>query len=293
MHVADPWSRYWRSGQTHSCFSAAGAVDTQAIWTPIFAALPAGARLLDLACGAGAVARMALGAGRGFVVTGVDYATGLTPIEGARLIENTRLEALPFADRCFDAALSQYGFEYADAGAAAAQIARVLAPGGRLALLVHASEGPPVAAARARLARARPLLAAGGLAQLTRRLGQAAAARQPTAALERQIIAAFQAAAALEQDETTQWALGFLAEILNKRGAFPPAYLIDNAATAIDEVSCYCHRLEAMTAAAMTQSGAEARAARFSALGFAMAPVIAARLGDGDLIGWILAGTKP
>lgn len=287
------WSDYWRSGQTESCFGAAGPVDTGPVWAPVLAALPEGARVIDLGCGAGALARRAVAANRGFIVTGADYAEALPPVEGVDLHENAALEALPFADAAFDAALSQFGFEYAGAARAAPEAARILAPGGRLALLVHAAEGPPVQAARRRLEASEPLIAEDGLAHLARRLGEAAASGAPQQPLLQQAQAGFAAARQRAQDETSAWALGFLAEILNKRMLFPPDYLIENAGTVIRELTGYCARLRAMTAAALTRDGAAALCGRFKGLGLEMDEPQAARAANGDQVGWLLTGGKP
>jgi SAM-dependent methyltransferase len=61
------------------------------------------------------------------------------------------VEALPFAERRFDAVVSQFGFEYGHTGKAADELARVLVPDGRVSLLVHHAESTVVAVNRARL----------------------------------------------------------------------------------------------------------------------------------------------
>ncbi len=101
----------------------------------------AGERLLDLACGTGAVAERA--AERGADVTGVDLAPAL--IETAReraaeqgLTVDYRVgdaEQLDLPDASFDAVASACGVMFTpDHGASARELARVTRPGGRIAL---------------------------------------------------------------------------------------------------------------------------------------------------------------
>jgi SAM-dependent methyltransferase len=290
MSMASNWAEYWLSGQTGSCFRGREAVDTGGLWAPVFELLPAGARILDLACGAGAVARIALDAERGFAVTGVDYAPHLPPLSGATLMSGVSIEHLPFEDSKFDAVLSQYGFEYASVDAAAEAV-RVLAPGGRLAFLMHAEESQPIAAARERLGRVGAILAASGPARIVQRLGEASAQGAPTPDLADLAARALQNASAGRQDETTLWALSFLNEILSKRSFFPPAYLTENAATLIRILTAYRDRLSAMSKAALSRAQAEAVARRLGELGLEAEGLHAATV-RGDQIGWLLQGKR-
>jgi SAM-dependent methyltransferase len=98
-----------------------------------------GERILDVATGTGWTARRI--AVRGARVTGVDIGEGV--IEAARdLSEGYDIdfrvgdaEALPFPDGHFDAVVSTFGVMFcADPEQAASELARVVKPGGRLAL---------------------------------------------------------------------------------------------------------------------------------------------------------------
>ena len=101
-----------------------------------------GSRVLDVACGTGVLARHAYQVvGDVGKVTGLDPAPGM--IAAAREIESGiewRLgsaEDLPFDDEAFDRVISQFGMMFfSDRDAAAREMFRVLAPGGRLAVAV-------------------------------------------------------------------------------------------------------------------------------------------------------------
>jgi SAM-dependent methyltransferase len=111
--------------------------------------LPIGAHVLDLGCGTGAVGRALLKKSPGIRVSGVDLAR-IPPsgTGGLKLLSNIAMEKLPFEAASFDAVVSQFGYEYGNPDHSAISIARVLAPGGQLSLLIHHPEGPLVAGMR-------------------------------------------------------------------------------------------------------------------------------------------------
>lgn len=290
MDGRETWSRYWSSGQTHSCFAAGKPFDSGFVWDSFFAALAPGARVLDLACGAGALTRLAVEHPHGFAVTGADYAQALAPVEGARVVAGAALEALPFEAGAFDAAISQFGLEYADTKAALMEAARVLAPGGRLGVLAHARDGEAVAAARTRIARAASLIAPDGLAAQVRALGEARASGQGEAQALEIVRRLFAEETARPLDETTHWAMSFLAEILNRKDRFPPPYLIENAQTVLDEVSAHSARLNLMTDASLDDAAALALAEAARAAGLSTANPETVRDSAGRPVGWWLQG---
>lgn len=108
------------------------------------------ARLLDVACGTGVLARAAaerLGTARGIV--GVDPNDGMLAV-ARRMAPGIdwragRAEALPCEDASFDAVLCQFGLMFfEDRVAGLEQMMRVLRPGGRLAVAVWgALDGAP------------------------------------------------------------------------------------------------------------------------------------------------------
>lgn len=132
------------------------------------AAVGRDARVLDVACGTGVLARAA--AVRARTVTGLDVNPGMLDVArraptGIEWREG-RAEALPFADGAFDAVLCQFGLMFfEDRVRALLEMTRVLRRGGRLALAVWDSleHSPGYAAMAALLGRLFGEEAAGAL----------------------------------------------------------------------------------------------------------------------------------
>lgn len=104
-----------------------------------YARLPVGARVLDLACGTGLSMLPYLE--RGFSVCGVDVAPRMIEVArrefGARFSADFvlgRAEELPLEDATFDLVSSAQAFHWFDADRAFPECARVLRPGGTLAI---------------------------------------------------------------------------------------------------------------------------------------------------------------
>jgi SAM-dependent methyltransferase len=124
--------------------------DTGLFFEPLLdaAAVRAGSRLLDVACGPGLVSEAA--ATRGAEPIGLDVAAAM--VERARLRSSglTFLEGdaqrLPFADASFDAVTMNFGILHlSQPEAAIAEARRVLIPGGRFAFTAWVAEGNAVA----------------------------------------------------------------------------------------------------------------------------------------------------
>lgn len=105
------------------------------------AALQPGERVLDVACGTGIVARLALQkVGDTGTVTGLDINPGMLAVARSIVPESIELheagaEDMPFADESFDVVICQMGLQFMeDRPAALKEMHRVLVPGGRLIL---------------------------------------------------------------------------------------------------------------------------------------------------------------
>ena len=152
---ADPaWDSFWRYDRLSSFHAAPGAPNygppVADGWRDFFSELPDGARLLDLATGNGAIAVLAVAAGKGFAVTGADLAAveptafvtqNRVELAHITFLASTPAEALPLPDASIDAIVSQYGIEYSNLDQSLAEAVRVLAPDGKLRFAMHAAEG--------------------------------------------------------------------------------------------------------------------------------------------------------
>jgi len=97
--------------------------------------LGTGSLILDLACGTGDLTRIAVG--RGYRVIGADLSRGMLAANttGAPLVHADTSE-LPFADASFDGLVCGYALRnFTELAPALEETARVLRPGGRIAIL--------------------------------------------------------------------------------------------------------------------------------------------------------------
>jgi len=149
----DAWSRYWAGGGPGCLPEATGpiAAAQRKLWHDFARTLPKGARVLDLATGSGAVPRWMTEARRDLKFTGVDSASSLPPAPSGIILKGgVSIASLPFRDAQFGAATSQFGFEYCADPARSAELARALAPGAPLLMIVHHAGSAIVAHNRAR-----------------------------------------------------------------------------------------------------------------------------------------------
>lgn len=171
------WARHWASGALHSC---AGSYDDTyggviaGFWRGAAADWAAGSRVLDIATGSGALPRLLRGPANDAALQ-ID-AVDLAPVQPGwwqalpagdqarmRFHGGVAAEALPFADAQFDAIVSQYGLEYAELPRAVAELLRVRAPGGQVALVMHHAASRPVTLAAVEMAHIAWLRGAEGL----------------------------------------------------------------------------------------------------------------------------------
>ncbi|HTU65989.1 MAG TPA: class I SAM-dependent methyltransferase [Steroidobacteraceae bacterium] len=155
------WTEFWKDPAQTRC--ASGDPDVwralTAHWTDFARTLAPGERVLDLGCGAGAVGKLLLAARPDLHVTGVDSARIPLSLQPQHeLLPDTAMEALPFEEQRFGAVVSQFGYEYGQADDTVREMARVVARGAKLSLIVHHEASPVVAATRERLAAIDALL---------------------------------------------------------------------------------------------------------------------------------------
>lgn len=149
MSDAAAWSDFWAANAGSpqgGCLPQRWAAIEHAqaaAWRAFIAALPEGAKVLDLATGDGRVLGWMRAVRGDLGLTGIDLAPDLpAPPAGTTTCGGIAMERLPFGDGEFAAVVSQFGFEYGDVVVVAGEIARVLAPGGIVGLMVHRGDGP-------------------------------------------------------------------------------------------------------------------------------------------------------
>jgi ubiquinone/menaquinone biosynthesis C-methylase UbiE len=115
------------------------------------AAPAAGEDVLDVGCGTGSLAALLAARAPGARITGVDADPEMLARARAKspqtAFREARAEALPFADGSFDLAVSSLFFHHLLPGAkraVAAEVLRVLRPGGRLAVADWGAPGDPL-----------------------------------------------------------------------------------------------------------------------------------------------------
>jgi SAM-dependent methyltransferase len=103
------------------------------------AELAGAARVLDIGCGDGQIARMLVD--RGATVVGIDPTWNQISVahqRGGAAYARAAADQLPFADASFDAAVACLVFEHIDAvDQAIAEVARVVKPGGRFSFFLN------------------------------------------------------------------------------------------------------------------------------------------------------------
>jgi SAM-dependent methyltransferase len=159
----DAWTAFWQDPGQSRCVAGAPDIWTALTshWSTFARGLAPGARVLDLGCGAGAVARLLVEAREDVRVTGVDFARVPLMLDPqVELLSETAMESLPFSEHCFDGAVSQFGYEYSELAAAADEMRRVSKPGAPLRFLVHHADSGIVATNRSRLGVLEGLLGA-------------------------------------------------------------------------------------------------------------------------------------
>ncbi len=149
--ISKSWDTYWRGTGDARAYSSGGANHPALaeFWNVLFLSFIAERRpvkLVDVATGNGAVVEHALAhlAHEGIDITCVDIATAAIDNIHARfpgvrgIVADAR--EIPLDDGGFDLATSQFGAEYAGVDAVY-EVARLVAAGGTLAMLLHIADG--------------------------------------------------------------------------------------------------------------------------------------------------------
>ena len=142
------WDTYWQGMQRNPAHAVGGTREQvlENFWRQLFSeclAASAGS-VLELACGSGAVSRIAADTSPGSRLFCTDISPSALVLArdnlSTALFAASHGQRLPFRDQAFDLVASQFGIEYAGP-AALPEAARTVAPGGHLALVLHLREG--------------------------------------------------------------------------------------------------------------------------------------------------------
>ncbi len=155
------WSNYWSSSKTLNSFaesdvSSGYTGEIKQYWFDIFSTLKSNSRIVDIGCGNGALACLAVEYSNlnnlNFEVHGID-AADIKPLDSlkhdkklSKLLSeitfhpNTPAESLPFKPNSIDLFISQFGFEYADIPKAISECHKALASNGSIHIMAHHPE---------------------------------------------------------------------------------------------------------------------------------------------------------
>ncbi len=182
---AEQWSAYWRSGAIttfQDIFPNNYDRDIGAFWNALFGRLEDGDRVVDLACGNGALALLAAAyareSGTRLLIDALDFATIEAPKdpENAALAQqisfypHRSLERTELDSDSYHLAMSQFGAEYGDPESTLAEIDRILKPeGSTVGLICHRHDSAVIRQGRTALEQ-HALCAASPLPGIVRKL---------------------------------------------------------------------------------------------------------------------------
>lgn len=329
---AEEWSRFWQRGTVTTFeghFSENYDAEIRDFWWAEFERIPHGARVVDLATGNGAVALLAAQFarehGKSFRITGLDSAA----IDAARLAEarpalaqdlaavalhgGVPLEATGLEPGSVDLVTSQYGFEYGDTAAGSREAARILVPGGRVAMITHHDQSAILAQAREGLAQVAMCLEQERFVHLARRMVKLFRGLKPgrqhgrlnwtpgAVKVREELMAA---AGRLERHardpEVQRKDAGFIEfvvpgvlRLLEQSRALSLQRLEQAWGEIEAEAETYRLRMADLVSAARSQAGMEEICSQLAAAGLVEATFAPLSYRGGTLLGWTLTARKP
>ncbi len=311
----ESWDAYWRGTGDVAAFSSGGVnhPTITGFWTDFFASIPTSSGapgMIDLATGNGAVVEAAI------AVPGIE-STAITCVDiSAAAIENVELRfpgvsgvvadalAVPLKDSGFDLATSQFGVEYAGIDAIY-EAARLLAPDGQLAMLLHVEGGVIFKECDDSLNAIRRLRDARFVSHAIELFKSGFAAvrgadRAPYDAAGRKLASAVQEAEAIMTEYGEHVAGDTIARLYNDVGRihsamprYEPADVLSWLDTMNGELDAYAERMSSMTNAAIDQHTFEKVCRRLEKNGFAVQRAGPLTPNDQDLpLAWVLIANK-
>lgn len=296
------WDQYWHDGRLASCGGAGGANYQSTItegWQRFFAGMPAGARVLDVCCGNGAVARLAADAARlrgvRVAIDAVDaaaiHADAVDDTGMIRFSPRVAAEDLPFPDASFDVVVGQYAIEYTDLERTLAELSRVSRPSTEVRFVTHAADSVVVQGARLQLADAEKLIAT-GIFEAAESFAAASGNPGDAGRAHRDFLGALQA---LQQAKAGALDLpmyqnvgNVIIDAIQQQPRIGTAPVLDKIRETASAIKAHQTRLSAMCRAALDPSAAHALVASAERLwnrNFELGPLVRS---DGALFGWVM-----
>ena len=319
----ESWNKYWEHGFLTSCRNAfSGNYDgsLKTVWEDFLLQLPHGARILDICTGNGAIAiianELSLEKGLAFEIHGIDSAA-IRPMETVKtdrhLLEGivfhgeTPAEQTPFEDRIFQAITGQYAFEYTDEKRCISELARVMAAGGALQLVIHHTESIVMETSREEVRNGRIIFEETGIfdhaQSMMKIMGEAdtpdarkALASNPDAERNRNQLneAAGRLSEALRSSahpQLLQMAMDKVAEAYRMLDEKGPEAALEHLGTSQQMLTANIARLEDLMAAGRSPDQIDAILGNLDSAGFETRPAEEIRHEGGPLMGWLLRAT--
>jgi SAM-dependent methyltransferase len=216
-----------------------------------------------------------------------------------RLIGNTDLSKLPFADAAFDGVTSQFGVEYADLAAATREAIRVLAPGGRGRFVLHRADSAITQGVANSLAAERSVFADSSAFQSGRAVFELYRRSAPRDAIMEAEAEFRRAVGALQSRLRTERAFGparnivaFLTDLANAPGSLPAADALRRIDMVESEIEARTLRKRAQVDAALDRKGIDKFAESLAAAGAVVRLPQELKYPGGRILGWSLSFSK-
>ena len=294
------WDQYWHSNRIASCFDGGSQTNYQGevrkSWELFFSSLANKSRILDLCTGNGAVPLIAGEVSeknnKQFSITGADLAN----IDPARFLQGyaslpfkinfkggVNAEDLPYENESFDVVTSQYGIEYGDVAKVFGEMARVVAAGGKVKMVIHARDGIVVKNCKVDAEEANFLLngplfgAAEKAITMVSRYGRGDVQRtseinQDLQKADANFAQAVEEVAAKLKNAVNPMmrdnAINILVHTYRHFNHFDESVLLGKLKELYGEISAHANRLSALDNASIDQQGAEKWAKNLASLGF-------------------------
>lgn len=305
---ASIWTRYWQGGQYEGRLSE--AFNLSAVWRDYFSAFPAGARLLDLATGAGDAAELAAGMakalGRRFEIEAVDAARIPPALTerlrecGVRFMGDIYLHALPFEGGTYDGVFSQFGIEYGERPAAFREAARVLRAKGRGLFVMHHRESVVTRACAERLSRHRAVVGPTQCFAAAERVFTCHLHRAPQPLLSEAEGQLRNEVAVLRRRQGTPpadpnlvAAVSLLTDLAAMPARYDPADALRCVRFAREDIESWRLRQQAQQEAALDQAQLDAVGGWFAEEGLDVQPPDVIRNDNGEIVAWVLRVSRP